>query len=347
MKFNTLFFNLLFWLFYFLYQWLGLASLYGDYNGYFLNACMALPVALVFSVLTVHIFFRRLYQQGRRALFWLSLLISALLLLLVRRYVNYDVIYPRYFPHALSMSFFAPGKLLVELVNLYTITGLYALSFFIRWWYDERHRVQELLQHKTRAELDLLKAQVQPHFIFNTLNNIYSTALASSPETAALIARLSGVLDYSLYDASRDRVALSAELDYIRHYIGLQQNRYGSRLEVEMHVPDRVDDLQLAPLLLLPLVENSFKHGVATAAAAAWVQVRVYRQAGWLVVEIGNSREEAAAPFIVRGGLGLTNLRKRLQLVYPGQHELQVTVHANSCSVCLKIQTNEGKVFDR
>ncbi|MCF2505503.1 histidine kinase [Dyadobacter sp. CY107] len=346
---NDTAFNALFWLLYFLYQWLGLASLYGDYDGYFINACMALPVSLIFSVVAVHVFFRHYYQKDRKAAFYLGAILVSLALLLARRYVNYYFIYPRYFPQALNMPFISWAKLLVEFVNLYAITGLYALYYFIRYWYEERQRVQELLQQNTRAELDLLKAQVQPHFVFNTLNNIYATAFKSSPETAVLIAHLSGFLDYNLYHTSRDKVALTAEIDYIRHYIELQKNRYGKKVDVSVNIFDEINDLQIAPLLLLPLVENCFKHGVGDSVEKSWVRIDVSREAEKFSIMIENSRDEISEQIIPNvGGIGLLNVRKRLQLIYQRQHELKIIEGPNSYLVILKIQIEKNdQVFNR
>jgi two-component system LytT family sensor kinase len=332
-------FNVIFWLLYFLYQWLGLASLYGDYHGYFLNACMALPLSLIFSMAAVHVFFRFYYQKSPKAVFFAGAIFVSIVLLLARRYVNYYFIYPLYFPHALKMPFLAWGKLLVEFVNLYAVTGLYALYYFIRFWNEQKQRVQDLLQQNTRAELDLLKAQVQPHFVFNTLNNIYATAFKTSPETASLIAHLSGFLDYNLYDSSRDEVPLSAEIDYISHYIALQKNRYGSKVDVSVNIFDDIDDLQIASLLLLPLVENCFKHGVGDSVETSWVRIDVSRNANQLLFKIENSRDvlpEETSP--VPGGIGLANVRKRLELIYPHQHELKVIEGLNAYLLILKIQ---------
>jgi hypothetical protein len=350
MKFtNDIAFNVMFWLLYFLYQWLGLASLYGDYDGYFLNACMALPVSLIFSLAAVHIFFRYYYQKSPKALFFVGAIFVSIVLLVARRYVNYYFIYPRYFPHALAMPFLSWGKLLVEFVNLYAVTGLYALYYFNRYWNEQKQRVQELLQQNTRAELDLLKAQVQPHFVFNTLNNIYATAFKTSPETASLIAHLSGFLDYNLYDSSRDQVTLSAEIEYINHYIELQKNRYGKKLDVCMNVSDEVDDLQITPLLLLPLVENCFKHGVGGSVETSWVRIDISREDKQVLFKIENSRDvlpEETAP--ASRGIGLTNVRKRLELIYPHQHELKIIEGLNAYLVILKIQiASNDQVFNR
>jgi sensor histidine kinase YesM len=337
---NEIAFNVLFWLLYFLYQWLGLASLYTGYDKYFINACLALPVSLVFSVLAVHVFFRKLYREDRKVLTWVSMILCSLLLLFVRRCINYYLIYPKYFPEALCTPFFSFGKILTEFVNLYTITGLYALYYFTRSLYLERSRVQDLLQQKTMAELDLLKAQVQPHFVFNMLNNIYATVLKDSPKTAKLISHLSGFLSYNLYDASQDKTSLVTEIGYLEHYIELQKNRYGSKLDVSLNIYDEINDVTIAPLLLLPLVENCFKHGVANSTSNSWIRIDISRQADTLFIKIENSKEDVSGnPPVDKGGIGLSNVKKRLALLYPGSHELRILNEPGTYLVILKFQT--------
>ena len=331
-------FNAVFWLLYFLYQWLGLASLYSDYRGYFINACMAFPVAFLFSRLAIHFFMKKRLAQTSQVSDWVSLILCSFILLVARRYINYYLIYPKYFPQAQHMPLFPAGKMLVELVNLYTITGLYALYYFIRSLYEQRLRVHQLVQQTTSAELALLKAQVQPHFVFNTLNNLYATALTTSPETASLIAHLSGFLEYNLYESNQAMVPLATEISYIEHYIELQKNRYGPKLDVAINVYSPVHDLQIAPLLLLPLVENSFKHGVASSSKFSWIRIDISRQPGGFSAKIANSKDEQLLPVSDVGGIGLSNVKKRLVLLYPNAHELTIIDEPHSYLIRLTIK---------
>ncbi|MVM33305.1 sensor histidine kinase [Spirosoma sp. HMF4905] len=332
-------FNAVFWLLYFLYQWLGLASLYGDYPGYFINACMALPVAFFFSWLAVHFLIKKHLAETNKAIYWVYLVLYSILLLLARRYINYYLIYPKYFPQAQHTPFLSTGKMLVDFVNLYTITGLYVLYYFIRSWYEQRLRVQQLVQQKTAAELDLLKAQVQPHFVFNMLNNMYATALKSSPETASLIAHLSGFLEYNLYESTQAMVALTTEIAYIEHYIELQKNRYGPKLDVSINIYTPINGLQIAPLLLLPLVENSFKHGVANSSGFSWIRIDISRMPGQFSVKIANSKDEQGPIHVsATGGIGLSNVKKRLVLLYPDAHDLTIIDEPHSYLISLTIK---------
>ena len=154
---RELIFNLIFWLLYFLYEWFGLAALSGAYSLYFINACMALPLSFIISYLTVHVFIKKYYNKGEKLKFWILQATVSLVLLLIRRNINYYVIYPAFYPAAQKVPLFSFGKLIVELVNLYLIAGVYALFYFVRSWYEEKQKAQSLLQEKTVAELELLK----------------------------------------------------------------------------------------------------------------------------------------------------------------------------------------------
>jgi two-component system LytT family sensor kinase len=331
-------FNIIFWLLYFVYEWLGLAALSGEYDLYLMNAVMAFPLAFIISYLTVHVFIKKLYQKGKKLPFWVCQVAVSIIFLLIRRHINYYIIYPKYFPEAQQVPLFSFGKLIVELVNLYAIVGVYALFYFVRSWYEEQQRVQNLLQEKAVAELELLKSQVQPHFIFNALNNIYSTALTKSPEAAKQIAHLSDFLNYNLHESKQNTVSLASEILYIKNYIELQKSRYENKLDAAINIYDEINDLSIAPLLLLPLVENSFKHGIENAIKQSWIRVDVSRQDDHFSIKIENSMEEKKQPATVKnGGIGLKNVQKRLQLIYPDQHEFKIIEESHSFLVVLKI----------
>jgi hypothetical protein len=331
-------FNIIFWLLYFVYEWLGLAALSGKYGLYFINACMALPLAFIISLLTVHIFIKKIYQKGKKSAFWVCQISVSIIFLLIRRYINYYVMYPVYFPEGQQQSLLSFGKLIVEFVNLYAIVGVYALVYFVRSWYEEQQRVQNLMQEKTVAELELLKSQVQPHFIFNALNNIYSTALVKSPETAKQISHLSDFLNYNLHESKQNLVSLTSEVVYIKNYIELQKNRYENKLDASINVYDEINDLYIAPLLLLPLIENSFKHGIDNSIKQSWLRVDVSRQDDNFSIKIENSVEEKQQSASMKnGGIGLKNVQKRLQLIYPNAHEFKIIEEPHSYLVVLKI----------
>ncbi|MCK5067697.1 MAG: histidine kinase [Bacteroidales bacterium] len=339
-KWNNTVFNIVFWLAYFLYAWLTMASIYNEYQRYLINAAVLVPITASAAVFTVHFLFRVLYQRNRKILFWTGLFLSMFVFILIRRSFNYFYTYPLYYPEALeTMSFWFLPKLIIEGVNIYLFVGLYSMFYFIKAWYDQERLSHTLKQEKAEAELKLLKSQVQPHFIFNTLNNIYSYAVQKNEKTADLILQLSSFLSYGLYESKPELVPLQKEIDVIRSYIELERIRYGDRLDASINVFDNVDQTLISPLLLLPLVENSFKHGFTSSIDKCWIRLDISCSREELVVKIENSiGEEQEKSESDNGGLGLMNLRRRLEILYPSKHEFRTKIVKDSFLAVLKIK---------
>lgn len=149
------------------------------------------------------------------------------------------------------------------------------IKFFKLWTTKQRDWVRAQ-QEKATAELQLLKAQVHPHFLFNTLNNIYSFSLDNSPKTPGLILKLSSLLSYMLYDCKTDEVRLEKEIDIMKNYIDLERERYGNKIDISWSVEGEIKDKLIAPLLLLPFLENAFKHGVSEQLEKPWLGVDIW-----------------------------------------------------------------------
>lgn len=195
------------------------------------------------------------------------------------------------------------------------------IKFFKLWTIKQRDWIRAQ-QEKTTAELQLLKAQVHPHFLFNTLNNIYSFSLDNSPKTPGLILKLSSLLSYMLYDCKTDEVRLEKEIDIMKNYIDLERERYGNKIEISWSVEGEIKDKLIAPLLLLPFLENAFKHGVSEQIEKPWLGVDISVQQGTLRCKIANSKNEYVPES--DKGIGIDNVKKRLAFIYPGKHELKI-----------------------
>lgn len=333
-------FNILFWSVYFLYEWLGNASVEDEYLRYLINALVIVPLTFLAAWVTVHLLFKKYFIEDRKLTFWLVFIISVLGFTLLRRTFNYYYTYPLYFPQALlSMPFLYWPKLLIEAVNTYLIVGFYAMFYFFRELYKQQRISQELREDKLKTELKLLKAQVQPHFIFNTLNNIYSMAKQGHPKTADLIYRLSGFLSYNLYDSGKQTVTVAQEVDHVKHYIELEKIRHDTSLDIAMNIFDSLEGYRLSPMLLLPLVENAFKHGFDQQANNGWIRIDLSIKDHWLTFKVENSSNGASTEEQVdHSGIGLDNLKKRLAILYPEKHYLQCRQDTNSYLVTLKLK---------
>lgn len=195
------------------------------------------------------------------------------------------------------------------------------IKFFKLWTTKQRDWVRAQ-QEKATAELQLLKAQVHPHFLFNTLNNIYSFSLDNSPKTPGLILKLSSLLSYMLYDCKTDEVRLEKEINIMKNYIDLERERYGNKIEISWSAEGEIKDKLIAPLLLLPFLENAFKHGVSEQLEKPWLGVDISVKHGTLRCKIANSKNEHVPQS--KQGIGIDNVKKRLSLIYPGKHELKI-----------------------
>ena len=202
---------------------------------------------------------------------------------------------------------------------------------------------QQLRNERTNTELMLLKSQINPHFFFNTLNNLYGLARAKSDQTPDLILRLADMMRYTIYQGQQDSVSLDQEVAYLKNFIELQQVRFNKKVQVilNVEVPQDVQHLQLPPLLFINLLENAYKHGVEKLADHAFVKIDLQAGHEQLIFSIVNNVDPEESP--KEHGIGLANLRKRLALHYPDQHLLQITQTDRCYSVTLTLAVNRVK----
>jgi len=210
--------------------------------------------------------------------------------------------------------------------------------------YRRQLRNAKLQQQYTRLELDFLKSQINPHFLFNVLNSIYALTEEESPRAARIVQQLSGMMRYSLYDTVDAVVPVGKELAFIRDYVDLEQLRTAKRLTLVTHFPDSADEsLLIAPFILITFVENAFKHGVQNTTKKSRVNIEILIEGATLTLSVKNSKP--ANPEPVSGGLGLANVKRRLAVLYPG-HVLIVTDTEQDYYVVLKLHLSRVKVSE-
>lgn len=242
----------------------------------------------------------------------------------------------------------AIGRMLVVFGTQLSIGVIsFALIFHIRAW----RRARDAAQRKLEAELAALKAQLNPHFLFNSLNNIYALTLDQSRQAPDYVLKLSELMRYILHDSQAVSVPLRKELEFVQNYLDLERIRMEDTIAMGLQVEGDPDGVQVAPLLMLPFVENAFKHGVYVQPTNAFVELKVtVENGGELVIDACNSKEDrkagdsgetgqrlTTAP--VPGGVGHENLRRRLELLYPHQHELRLRDRGDRYEVKLRLET--------
>lgn len=226
----------------------------------------------------------------------------------------------------------------VQILALFILSTMF--GGFLQWFRD-RERSAFLQKEKLEGELKFLKTQVNPHFLFNTLNNIYSLAYRQHPNTAPMIATLSKIMRYHLYDGSRERVSLQKELETLQDFIALQRLKHGDSLNVDIYTEGIDNHHNIAPLLLINFIENSFKHGDAGSNPAAFIHVSLTVENGQLQFSVENSFKEIEKLEIEKlgdEGFGLKNARRLLDLAYPNRFELSQKAEGGIYSVNLKLK---------
>jgi LytS/YehU family sensor histidine kinase len=203
-----------------------------------------------------------------------------------------------------------------------------AVTVLIKMMFDANARekkLREIEKEKFTAEMGLLKAQINPHFFFNTLNSLYSLTLARSEKSAEMVLRLSHLMRYMLYEASANTVSLKDEIAYIENYISIEQMRFADRLDLSFQYSGDTSGQVISPLLLLPFIENAFKHGIQDSS-------------GWITIYLKVENSYTIPVKAKEPGLGLANVKRRLELAYPGKYELNIRQSENIYSVDLKLQ---------
>lgn len=213
---------------------------------------------------------------------------------------------------------FLMGSLVYSAFTISAVCGAAITIKLIRMNLRQKAVSQEIMQKKLETELNLLRSQVNPHFLFNTLNNIYALAKQKSDETGPVVLKLSKLLRFMLYESDKELIALSDEVRLVTDYIELEHLRYGDHLTLDLLIDIANPHIQITPLLLLPLVENAFKHGASESRDAAFIAITISEQQNTLSLEIKNSVEPLKTE--KEGGIGLKNVRRQLELTYSDFH---------------------------
>ena len=224
-------------------------------------------------------------------------------------------------------------------VYIYALIMLLIKAFQNR--FREKHKIEVLQKEKAFNELRFLKAQIQPHFLFNTLNNLYGLTLAKSDLAPEVVLKLSEILDFILYQSNEPRIEIKKELELLNAFIELESLRHGKKLSVTFH--HQIDDetITVAPLLILPLVENSFKHGITPYTKKAEIMLDLKVEEGHFHFMAKNQKSSEKSPRPIKSsssGIGISNLKRQLELNYPKKHDLRVLEDEENFEVQLELE---------
>lgn len=282
----------------------------------------------------ISLLYPRLFLKNRKVLYVILALVGLLAVGLFRTYAMMWL-YNTFFnmqPHP------APVTTQIIVRNLSGLLTIFLLSFILRIfiaYFVLKRKAEEMQQQHTQTELELLKSQVQPHFLFNTLNNIYYEAFREAPHTASLIERLSEIMRYFVDESPKDKVNLSTEINFLENYIALEKIRIRHEIGLTF-IRDIDDDYRIPPMLLMTFVENIFKHGIDKTSTHNQIAIILLCRNNHLIF---NTRNELPRHPVASGqrGSGIDNLRKRLILLYGDKFELKIDRSDNHFNASLTV----------
>ncbi len=313
-----------------------------SFGRHLINMIMWVPAFILFSYPLVYGAIPHLLLKGKVLQFFLIILGWGFIGLYIDEGYRSYILIP--LQEAMGLSDILPrGPLAFCYLCMTTSAASPMIIKFFKLWTTKQRDWMYTQQEKITAELQLLKAQVHPHFLFNTLNNIYSFALEDSPKTPHMILKLSSLLNYMLYDCHSDEVKLGKEIDIMKNYIDLEKERYGNKINITWNLQDDIKNKNIAPLLMLPFLENAFKHGASEQLGKPWLGVDISLQDDTLICQFSNSKNHSVPSG--NNGIGINNVKKRLELIYPERYKLTIKDGGNFFLVALQIRLGSVKTI--
>ena len=279
------------------------------------------------------------FGKRNRILVYLLLLFAVIALFSWINYNFFAAWSAKIFPDYFFISYFTFKEIMAFFFTYIVITTLLKLSKSWFWVSELEKELLEKEKQKTEVELKALKAQINPHFFFNTLNSIYSMALDKDERLPTTILQLSDLMRYFLYESKDNFIPLKKELDVVDNYIALQRLRSGNQLTIETERSGPVNGQRIAPLLLVTFLENAFKHGAKGNSTDPYIKLTIAVEKNTLLFSVLNSKgiiDEINTTD--HGGLGLENIKRQLELLYPDKHSLRVKNMKDSFAVELQLE---------
>ncbi|MFK7799166.1 MAG: sensor histidine kinase [Aureispira sp.] len=226
-----------------------------------------------------------------------------------------------------------------HLVFLFLTLIVSTLLKITKEWLFQQAIQKDLENKNLQSELSFLKSQINPHFLFNTLNSLYALTLKKSDKAPELVLQLSDMMRYMLYKSNEKEVPLEQEISYIENYLALERTRYGDKARIEFdYVGEPASQYKVAPLLFITFLENSFKHGLSQSIQNGFVECFIYTEDGVIDYTLQNSKTTERDDNYFQGGIGLVNVKRRLELIYPNRYQLDIHETEDTYIINLKIQ---------
>lgn len=333
--------HIIFWGLYFLFNTLRWGSYFDDYEYSFKTNILSFANHIPLAYFNVYVLMPRLVYRKKYVLYGLAVFLCLIAALFVRFYATFYLVSSNVWPEGPEPIDHITLNYAVQMMigELYVMSFATAIKITIDWL-QEKNKLYDLEKRQLVTELRFLRTQVSPHFFFNTLNNIYSLTLEKSDKAPQLVLKLSNMMRYLLYATKESMQPLIREIENIQNYIEIERVRFDDELKVDISVEGDFENASIAPMLLIPLVENAFKHGANKSLEGMRIAMRFEMRENDLHFEITNSLPVALSTELEKvGGIGLSNVKKRLELGYPkNAYDLVISKSDLEFSVKLRLQ---------
>jgi len=334
--------HFIFWLVYLSFYTIQSGFYLGDYVPTLIRYLYILPVLLAATYFTNYYIVPKYLLQKKYLEFVFLFLFSALFFILLLKLIFWHFIATFFYMgqglvNYYKAGFFYPTYLMSHAITIYSIVFLFGFVKLTKQWFISNKIKEELEKEKRDAELRFLKAQMNPHFLFNVLNSLFALSIKNSDRTSDMILKLSAMLDFVLYQSNTELILIEKELKLIDDYVELEKLRYGEKLKFNMDINGDTKNIRIAPLVLFPLVENAFKHGVSTNLISPYINIELSITSNNIIFIIENSKSENKKNGMHNEGIGLNNVKRRLELLYFNKSILNINDTANMFKIELNL----------
>ncbi len=335
--------HILFWSVYFIFNTFRWAFIHDDFLLSLRTNLIGFPIHMLLAYVNAYYLMPRFIYTKKYFQYTVYILLALLIMLMVKYNLTYYLVSTDVMPEGPKVI----NTLTIGYAVQTMIGEVYVISFFTAIkltidWLRENSKIHDLERRQLKTELRFLRSQVSPHFFFNTLNNIYSLTLEKSDQAPEVILKLSELMRYLLYATKKQQQDLSSEINCIRNYIDLERIRFDDSLKIDMNISGNFGNCKIPPMLLIPLVENCFKHGASMNIGEMKIKIDIKVDDGFMDFRISNSiplvNREYVYP-VKKGGIGLSNVKKRLELGYAkNEYDLRIFEEDKMFNVFLKLK---------
>ncbi len=336
-------YHVIFWVGYFVLNFVRWGHYFGDYQYSFNSNLVEFPIHVILVYFNLYFLVPKLIP-AKMVRYIIFILLATFALSMLRIVITYELVTTEIWRESIieQTELFNINYILAVFIGELYVVGLTMAIKLTYDWIKYQRLTKELMQQNHDTQLSFLRSQMQPHFFFNTLNNLYSLTLDKSDQAPETVLKLSDLMSYVVYKGKKPQVNLMQEIQHLQNYLDLERLRYGDKIDVSFDIEGNIDDKILPPLILIPFVENAFKHGAIGANGKFHVDISLKAEEGSLTFKVENDKadrhhnDHTFQPERT-SGIGLKNTRKRLDLLYPENYKLEIEDNGEKYKVNLNI----------